>query len=158
MQNQFKDIFKGKVIIAGVGNILRADDAFGPRLIEAIEKRVNAVCFDLGTAPENYIGKIAKQGPDTVLIVDAVDLGKNPGSFQLLRGKDIINSGFTTHDLSPRMFIDFLKSQTKAEIYLLGVQPQTTAFGEEMSEKMTEALEKIAVSIKEALGCTKPIL
>ncbi len=158
MCNKFKNILKGKVVIAGIGNALRGDDAFGLRLIENISGKVNAACFNLGTAPENYIGKIAKEEPNTILLVDALDLGKNPGDFEILKSEEIVNSGFTTHDLSPRMFIDFLKAQTKAQIYLLGVQPEKLNFSEEMSPKMNRALEKVTELIKEVLSCTKPIL
>ncbi len=150
MENLFRDIFKGKVIVAGIGNALRGDDAFGIRLIESLTGKVNAICFNLGMAPENYIGKIAKEKPDTVLLVDAVDLGKNPGDFRILSKEEILNSGLSTHDLSPRMFIDFLEKETKALIYLLGVQPEKINFSEQMSPKMNTALEEIAGMITEA--------
>ncbi len=144
-----KNIFQGRVTIVGIGNILRSDDAFGPRLIEKLCNKIDAVCIDAGSAPENYLGKIAKENPDTVLIVDAVDLGKSPGEYALLTKEDILNSGLTTHNLSPRVFMDFLAKQTKAKIYLLGVQPESLEFSEEMSESLNKTLEKITKSIKE---------
>ena len=155
MSNLFEGIFKGRVVIVGIGNVLRGDDAFGPKLIEQLSEQIDMVCIDAGSAPENYIGKIAKERPNTILIVDVVDLGQGPGDFKLLNKEQIVTSGFTTHDLSPRMFIDFLAQETKAAIYLLGVQPKNIDFGSEMSDEIVEALRVISNLIKETDQCMK---
>jgi len=152
---KLKNILQGKVVIVGIGNILRGDDAFGPKLIEELSQQIDMVCIDAGSAPENYIGKIAKERPNTVLIVDVVELGKNPGDFEILSKEQIVTSGFTTHDLSPRMFIDFLENETKAAIYLLGIQPKNIDFGNEMSKEIIESLKVISDLIREADQCMK---
>jgi len=144
MQISLKTILKGRVIIVGVGNIMRGDDGFGPRLIERLKGSAKAVCLDVGTVPENYIGKIAKAKPDTILIVDAVHLDKLPGEYEILRKEDISRSGFTTHNLSPAMFIEHLENETKADIYMLGVQPEKITFGSSMSESIEKLLIKIS--------------
>lgn len=136
--------FKGKVVIVGIGNLLRGDDGFGPALIKLIEGKVEAICIDAGTAPENYSGKIVKLEPDTILIVDAVQLNTQAGVYEVLRKSDILNCGFTTHDMSPKLFIEYLEKETKAGIFMLGVQPKTVRFGEEMSSEVSGALNEIA--------------
>lgn len=140
---------RDKIVIVGIGNVLRADDGFGPALIENIKGKVKAVCFDAGTAPENYAGKIVKENPDIILIVDAVHLDLEAGDYCLLKKSDIVKCGFTTHDTSPHMFIEFLENQTKADIYLLGVQPQRVDFGEEMTQKVKQTLLEISNLITE---------
>lgn len=137
------NVFKGNVVVVGVGNILRGDDAFGVRLVENIRDNVKALCIDAGTSPENYIGKIAKENPDTVIIVDAAHLGKKAGGYELLEKEEILASGFTTHDLSPRIFLEELQRRTSARIYMLAVQPERIAFGEEMSANVKKTLEKL---------------
>ena len=149
MQNPFAEILKGKTVILGLGNTLRGDDGFGPALIERLKGNTQALCFDAGTAPENYAGKIAKENPDTVLIVDAAHLDLAPGSFRLLEGKDILKNGFTTHDMSPGMFMEHLSTQTKSKIYMLGVQPQNISLGSEMSDAVKKALDNIEKLITE---------
>lgn len=146
----FEDILKGKVVIVGIGNTLRGDDGCGPALIERLQGKINAVCIDAGTAPENYTGKIIKEKPETILIVDAVHLGLTPGKYDILKGRDILKSGFTTHDMSPNMFIDYLSKETGAQVYMLGVQPKAVSFGDNMSRNMEEALKEIEKLIKEA--------
>ena len=152
MKNELKNIVKGKIVIVGIGNILRGDDSFGPVLIEKLNNNVNAVCIDAGSAPENYAGKIIKENPDTILIVDIVHLDLKPGDWQILRKEDIVKSGFTTHDLSPSMFIEYIESQTDAEIYMLGIQPQNIIMGEEMSDIVKNTLDEIEKLIKEAIN------
>ena len=144
-------ILKGKVVLVGIGNPLRGDDAFGPKLVERLTGKVRAVCIDAGTAPESYTGKIVKEKPDTIVLADAVHLDKAPGEYAFLGKAEILKSGFTTHDMSPSLFIEYLESQTRADIYLLGVQPQTLSMGADMSEPVKQTLERLAAEIADAL-------
>ena len=150
MQNVFHNILKGKVVIVGIGNTMKADDGFGPLLIERLNGKVKSTCIDAGSAPENYVGKIVKENPNTVLLVDACHLDLTPGEYQILKPDEILKSGFTTHDLSPRMFIEYLQSQTKADIYMLGVQPEKVSLGEEMSEAVNATLENLTKELLNA--------
>jgi len=152
MQTNLKDILKGKIVIIGIGNIIRGDDGFGPLLIEKIRGKANVMCFDGGTAPENYLGKIIKENPDTLLIVDAVHLDKNPGEYEILRQEDIIKCGFTTHDISPVMFIEYLTKEIRGSIYMLGVQPQGIKLGSEMSKRLKIALNELSEKILEVVN------
>ena len=151
MENRFTGLLKGKVIIIGIGNILRGDDGFGPLLIEKLVGKVDAHCIDAGTAPESYIGKIIKERPDTVLILDAVHLDRPAGEYDILRKSDIIKTGFTTHDISPGLFIEHLENETRADIYMLGIQPARLSLGEEMSEEVKTALDNITEQITEVI-------
>ncbi len=149
MRNIFKNIIKGKTVIVGIGNITKGDDGFGPAFVEKIKDNIKAVCIDAGSAPENYIGKIARENPETILLVDAAHLDLLMGQYRLLNSEDLLKSGFTTHDISPRMLIEYLGSQTKAEIFLLGVQPQNLSLGSEMSDSVKKSLEDLVKLIKE---------
>lgn len=150
MKANFKNVFKGKTVIVGIGNTMRGDDGFGPALIEKIKDEVKAVCIDTGTTPENYVGKITRMRPDTILLVDAVHLGLAPGEYDILRKSDIANCSLSTHDISAKMLIDFLEKETRADIYLLGVQPESLSFGVEMSDSVKKALIDLSGLIKEA--------
>jgi len=151
MNRLFDGILRGKVVIVGIGNIMRGDDGFGPALVKELDNRINAHCIDAGTAPENYTGKITKMEPDTILFVDAVHLDMKPGEYDILKKEDIVNSSLTTHDISPEMLINFLESQTKAKIYLLGIEPESIGFGDEMSDVVKRSLIKIVGLIEEEL-------
>jgi hydrogenase 3 maturation protease len=157
MENIFLPIFRGKTVIVGIGNSLRGDDGFGSALIEQIQGKVGFICIDAGSAPEKFLGVIVKEEPDTILFVDAADLDLEPGQYRILEPADIVKCGLTTHDMSSRMLIEFLENQTKANILMLGVQPQHVLLGEAMSPPLTETLDEIQMLIQEAGSCMRPI-
>lgn len=138
-----KFVIKGKTIIVGIGNTLRSDDGFGPELIERIKDKVDAVCIDAGSAPENYLGRIVRENPGAILIVDAVCLGLFPGEYRILQKEDVLNNGLGTHNIPLPMFIEYLEQHTAADIYILAVQPQSLSLGGEMSEKVKRALLEV---------------
>jgi len=142
-KQSLKELLKGKVVIVGIGHPLRGDDALGPCLVKRLEGHLDALCIDAGSAPENYLGKIIKASPDVVLFIDAVDFNKEPGYYEILGQEEILKTGFTTHDLSPRMLIEYLNGETKARIYLLGVQPKDLGMGQELSAPVQKALNEL---------------
>ena len=150
MKETLRDIFKGKVVIVGIGNIIKGDDGFGPCLVERLIGKLRSRCIDAGTTPENYVSVIEKEKPDTVLLVDSAHLDLNPGEWQILKGEDLLKSGFTTHDISAGMFFEYLKSRTNAKIFLLGVQPEDISLGSRMTSRVKKTLDETAKLILEA--------
>lgn len=150
MRNIFKNIFRGKTVIVGIGNTMKGDDGLGPELVKRLNDKIKAFCIDAGVTPENHVGKIAAEKPDTVMLIDAAHLNKKPGAYGILDSRDISRSGLTTHDISPSMFIEYLKAQTGAAIFLLGVQPGDISFGARISERVAKAIDKIEKLIMEA--------
>ena len=89
----FSHLFKGKLVIVGIGHPLRGDDDLGPCLARRLVGHINALCIDAGSAPENYLGKIIKFSPDVVLFIDAVDFNKEPGFYKILEQDQILKTG-----------------------------------------------------------------
>ncbi|MFH1791167.1 MAG: hydrogenase 3 maturation endopeptidase HyCI [Candidatus Omnitrophota bacterium] len=147
-----ENILKGTVVIVGIGNILRGDDGFGPALVSALKGRTRAVLIDAGVSPENCTGLVKKAAPDTVVLVDAVHMDLEPGECRILGEEDILKTGFSTHDASQNMFMQYLKSETGARIYMLGLQPATVALGSGMTEKVSAAVPEIADKIEGILN------
>ena len=133
---------KGRTAIVGIGNPLRGDDGFGPKLIETLKERgIKAHLFDCGTAPENYIFPILSTSCDTIILIDAADFGVSPGNIKVLNLDEITNVSFSTHNPSPRLFVDLLKmGRDGLNIFIVSIQPKTTAFGERLSEAVKTGL------------------
>ncbi len=138
-----KERLKGKIVIVGVGNILKGDDGLGPYLVKRLRGKVRAHLLDGGSAPENYVGKIASLKPDTILVIDACDLGWTPGRMELIEIEAIKNIGYSTHDVSPRVFMNYLKEETRADVFMLAIQPREAKLGEGISSPVKGAIEKI---------------
>jgi hydrogenase 3 maturation protease len=138
---------KGKLAIVGIGNIIRGDDGLGPKLIEVLRSRgfSGAALFDCGTAPENYIFPILSTSCDTVVLVDAADIGKEPGAAAVFDLDKISRISFSTHNPSPRLFTDLLKTgKEDINIFVISVQPKSTALGAAMSEEILVSLGALA--------------
>lgn len=80
-----------KTVMLGIGNILWADEGFGPRVVARLEER-NAVppeieLVDGGTQGLYLLPLI--QDTARLVVFDAVDFGKKPGEIVVLRDEEI---------------------------------------------------------------------
>jgi len=144
MLEHLKLHLRGKVVIVGIGNTLKSDDGIGSLLASRIKDKVPFIVYDVGTSPENYLGKIIKDKPDNIVIIDAVDFGDTPGEFRELEGEEVktINL-FSTHNASISLTINYLQSNLKVDIIVLIIQPKSLSFGDNLSPEIAETLNKL---------------
>ena len=128
----------------GIGNTLRNDDGIGSLLVNRIKDKVPYIVYDAGANPENYLGKVIKDKPDNVVIIDAVDFGGKAGEFREWEeeGFETVNL-FSTHNASLSLTINYLKNNLKADIIILIIQPQDIGFGDKLSPAVQEALDTL---------------
>ncbi|MDO8661870.1 MAG: hydrogenase maturation protease [Candidatus Omnitrophota bacterium] len=145
MEKSFKLDLSGKVVILGIGNTLRSDDGVGSILVTRIQGKVPYIVYDGSLSPENYLGKIIKDKPDIILLIDAVDFSGQAGEFRVFEGEDIQTVNFfSTHDASISLAISYLKNSLKAvDIMILAIQPKILAFGDQLSPEIAKTLEKL---------------
>lgn len=130
--------------VLGIGNILRSDDGIGSILASRIKDKVPYRVYDAGTSPENYLGKIIKERPDKIIIIDAVDFGGKPGEFRFVKADDIKTVNlFFTHNTSISLIINYLQINLKADIIILIIQPKSIAFGDKLSQPIKKALKRL---------------
>ena len=73
---QLNKLHDPATIILGIGNMLKGDDWAGPLVCEQLATaKISAELIDAGTVPENYIQRIIKKAPRTLLVIDAIDFG-----------------------------------------------------------------------------------
>jgi hydrogenase maturation protease len=141
MLDELAELLHGKkTVILGVGNPLQGDDAIGPRLVDVLQGRVEATLINAGQVPENYMSSIKAAQPEIVLIIVALELGAEPGYIVMLdvdRLRAIEN--FTCN---PGLVFLALMIQdgTGAEVILVGIQPETTAFASELSPPVLQSM------------------
>ncbi len=75
------------VLVAGVGNLLRGDDAFGIAVVQHLARRPDlpgtVTVIEVGIGGISLVHELL-DGYDVLLIVDAVDRGGEPGTIYLL--------------------------------------------------------------------------
>ena len=133
-------MLKGNVMIVGVGNVLRGDDGLGPYMVKRLQRKLEVPCINAGSSLDRYIGKIMRENPDTVLIIDAAQLGENPGAYEVLGFEQLLGIDITTHHQSPRMLLDMLTGRLENRIYYVGVQPESIDLREGISKKLKKPL------------------
>ncbi len=143
-----------KIVLMGVGNEVRGDDAFGVMLGERIEHRIEPTVFVTHDLPEDYAVKAADLKPDVVLVLDAIDFHGEPGEVHLVAAKDVPPTPGVTHRPSLEMMARFIELDAGAETWVLGVQPRMDALGvgDEMSEPVARALDELEELLVELLS------
>lgn len=135
----------------GVGNPLKGDDGAGPFFIQELSRiygqsqRTGSppVLIDAGEVPENYVEPIIQAGPEVVMVVDACDFGGKPGEIRIFESDEISKAGFTTHTLSPAIFMGYVGRQTNARIFLLAIQPRTVEMGAGISSEVKSSISEL---------------
>ncbi len=77
---------RGRVLVAGVGNIFLADDAFGPELVTALRERAlppQVHLADFGIRGMDLAYRLLA-GYETAILLDAVPRGEPPGTLYVL--------------------------------------------------------------------------
>ena len=136
LRDDLKARLKGTVLVVGIGNTLRGDDGFGPRMIERLEGKVSARLLDVGEVPESYLGRVLEQKARTILVLDAADIGEAAGTATILEGDDLAGCNVSTHQMPLELFFRFVRENSQADVFALGVQPKQISLGSEMSPEV----------------------
>ncbi|MFZ3071737.1 MAG: hydrogenase maturation protease [Thermodesulfobacteriota bacterium] len=131
---------KAKILILGVGNVLRRDDGFGVAALEYIRTRYDVpedvLLFDGGAggiALTSIIGEHKK-----IIILDAVSAGSLPGAMHRItkthigktRGKTLSPHGFGVEEA---LTLTDFEGRNPDDLTLIGVEPLDTTSGLELS-------------------------
>jgi hydrogenase maturation protease HycI len=136
----------------GIGNELNGDDAAGVQVARRLKARGGTeglLVFDAGLAPENFSGPLRRAQPALVLLVDAAEMGAQPGAVQPLDWRDAAGFGPSTH-LQPLATLgEYLDSELGCRVLLLGIQPARLDFDAPLSPEVERAVEDVVGGILE---------
>ncbi len=139
-----------KTVILGLGNSLKSDDGVGPFICDELSKAaLTAEIINAGTVPENYIQRIIKKEPENLIVIDAIDFGGEAGQIRLLQPEQLNKSAFSTHTLSPHLFIEMIQQSKKVDVYVIGIQPKQIKLGEDISEQVKQTAEQLVRELAE---------
>jgi hydrogenase 3 maturation protease len=101
---------------------------------------VEAALLNGEEEPENLLDQIVGMKPDSILIVDALELSAHPGSVALLEEGQLERRNLSTHHASLKLFIECVKGETGAKVLVLGIQPKSIEIGRAISSEVKESL------------------
>ena len=146
-----------RILVAGVGNFLRGDDGFGVavahRLLEQ-DVPEGVQVLDIGIGGIHLVQELFA-GADGLVVVDAVDLGRAPGTVVVQRpdireisGRDDLAD---VHYATPERALMFARGLKilPADVWLVGCQVvDAQALGEGLSPALTEAVDLAADEVR----------
>jgi len=144
-----------KLVVMGIGNPMRHDDAVGLELARALRPTSppeQVVVLECGPVPENFLGKVIEARPTHVLMVDAGLFGGRPGEARLVRPEEARGMTISTHRISPDILASYIRRSTNAEVALLLIQPLDIGLGEGLSSELEAAIRRLAGEVSRAIG------
>jgi hydrogenase maturation protease len=120
------DILKARpLLVLGIGNPMRGDDAIGHMLAESLEP-LNGDGFQahaVGTAVENAMSWIRQTAGGTLLLVDAVfDESLAEGSWALFPPDQLDSMCHSTHSIPLSMLISYWQKEVPdLQVHFLGI-------------------------------------
>lgn len=142
-----------KLIVLGVGNELKCDDGVGPFIIkklkeENIEDKKKLLFINAETVPENFTGKLRKENPSHIIIVDACLMDGQPGDMKIVNKYDFANIGISTHSMSLSFFVRYLEKDNDFRIIFVGIEPESLDYSENLTENVENAAYKFIDVLK----------
>ncbi len=138
---------KAHMVILGVGNDLKGDDAVGGWIADTMKGTCTSI--NGATVPEAMVPEIMEHAPDTVLIVDAARMGRTPGSIGVFTGDEISKIFFSTHSMPLSVLARILEERLGCDVYIIGIEPYSFEFGADLSP----AVKETALSFITLFGC-----
>lgn len=132
-----------RILLLGVGNRLRGDDAVGSLLVEYLQGKVDIPLIDAGDVPENYLGPIEDSGAEVVLVVDATDIGANAGDIAIFDIEQVQEKFVSTHTANLGLMFKVIPPEKRPQVIVLGIQPGNMELGQGLSEPVQATLERL---------------
>jgi hydrogenase maturation protease HycI len=151
LREQLATVIQGHVVVMGIGNPCRGDDAAGSLLAQLISDAPGVRVIDAQEVPESYMRQVVGEGPDTVVLIDSVDLDSAPGSVAFLEKHQVAGYWPSTHRMPLSLLMHYLERETHARIFLIAIQPRHTAFMQPMSGEVHASVASIADVLKGVL-------
>ena len=138
-----------RIVVVGLGNLMRTDDAVGMLAADRLKRDFRlpegVSVVEGGTLGLDLLHPL--EGVTHLLALDAIDAGEAPGTVLRFAGDGIADlpTSKSVHLLGFSDLIGAMRLTDEApqEIVVLGVQPQTIAWGTKLTPTVEFALSKL---------------
>ena len=140
--------------VVGIGDELNPHDRLGmlaARRIEALGLPGLKVFYG-GTMPESVTAPVRRSRPAHILFIDAAVMGKAPGTLGIIEACEVHADLLITHALPLPVVMEYLEKEAKAQVTLLGIQPDLQKAGKKPTSEEESGLASLAEIIKNVVG------
>jgi hydrogenase maturation protease len=136
------------ILVLGIGNLVMSDDGVGVRVVQRLAERyrfpAGVTLLDGGTLGLDLLPRL--EGVTRLLVVDAVETGKAPGTVVRLFGDEIplaLETKLSPHQMGLKdlLTVATLQDFDPEEMVLWGVQPEHIGMGMELSPAVAAQLD-----------------
>jgi hydrogenase maturation protease len=142
-----------KVLILGIGNLLRSDDGVGLHIIEALRKENLDDNVDLLEGLSGLDILDAMNGYDRIIIVDAIQTGSEPGIIHRLSLEDFKDK-HTLHLYSTHLNLDFSTMLELGKMLSPGKIPEDIHIIAIEAKDITTISDKCTPKVEQAMPAT----
>lgn len=146
-------------LVIGIGAAFRGDDEIGLIATETLQKRVSAGSVDFAFHSDDAARIIGEwTGRNEVLVIDAVRAGAPAGTLHRIDINEtalIPKSRTSSHGnaLTDAIELSRALGNLPSRVVVIGIEPETTGLGEQVSEACTAALPGLVEMAKEEITC-----
>jgi hydrogenase maturation protease HycI len=140
---------KERFAVLAVGNDLKGDDGVGWHAADVLRKKLgNDPEFMIlkTAAPENHASDISEFAPTLLIIIDAADFKKRPGTIKYIKEYQVDESFVSTHTTPLALFLKLYQADqpVKRPVTIIGIQKKTNDFGQPISKPVRKSGEAVA--------------
>jgi len=127
------DYWNKEILVLGCGNVLFGDDGFGPAVVEYLQENFEipqeVYVMNAGLSVREILFNmvLSDKRPKTIIIVDAVDVGRTPGEMFELDITEIPEKkidDFSMHQLPTSNLLRELENMCGVNVRIISVQVQ----------------------------------
>lgn len=142
-----------RTALVGIGNELNGDDAVGILAVRALRARLgdqpHLLLVEGGLAPENFTGPLRRFAPEWVILIDAAEMGCEPGAVAWVDWRQVDGLSASTHSLPPTVLGQYLMAELGCQLGLIGIQPGGLEFDAPLSPAAAWAVDEVAAGLAE---------
>jgi hydrogenase maturation protease len=153
-----------RILVAGFGNVLRADDGFGIAVVHRLAAGPvpeGVAISDVGIGGIHLVQDLLAEPADGLVVLDALDLGRHPGTIVVLRPDvlDVATLGVLErrdhladmHYATPERALMLASAMgvLPAATMLVGCQPlDADAIGQGLSDPVAAGVEQALIEVR----------
>jgi hydrogenase 3 maturation protease len=152
MDSLFDSIFggRGAVHLVGIGNPIKQDDALGIEIVSRLRRRLGPhplpkmKIHPPTLMPERLLVRLSS-GKARIVLFDAIDAGKEPGTLVCAKLEDTKFGYFATHNVPLRILPSF--KNLDGNVRVVGIQPADVDVGEGLSSEVEKSCERLVSAV-----------
>jgi hydrogenase maturation protease len=147
-----------RVLVLGIGNLVMSDDGVGVKVAHQLQREYrfteNVEIMDGGTLGLDLLPKL--EGIDHLIVVDAVETGREPGTCVRLTGEELpiaLETKVSPHQMGLKDLLSVaqLLGHSPGEMVLIGVQPGSIEMDIELTPEVAAVLQVLVDNVLDEL-------